>query len=248
MATRQQLIEQDKQVMTRMMIFAEDSVSQVVPDLSTLSRQGAGSAVRTIATGTFDQFSNLATNTAVESYQKLRELGVSDAMANLMVSKGTAQAFIAQPIATDVVAAVEPIIGGTMKQFSQGSFVEAQTFLGQAIARAVGNVYRKTQAINSERDPNAVGYQRVASANACSFCLVLSLNQYTSFEEGGGYHTHCSCSSVPIFKGQASFRPAYYDEFEKQYQQGRIDANSDKAGDIFAAIRRNITKAEITPN
>lgn len=244
MATRQQLIEQDKQAMTRMMIYAEDSVSQLVPDLSTLSQQGAGSAVRTIATGTLDQFSNLATSAAVQSYNELRSIGVPEAMANLMVSRGTAEAFIAQPVAVDVATTVEPIIGGTMKKFSQGSFVEAQSFLGVAVARAIGNVYRETQAKNAERDPRAVGYQRVASAGACSFCLVVALNQYTSYGEDGGYHTHCSCSSVPIFKGQEPFRADYFDDFERMYRQGRVDANSDKAGDIFKAIRQNMNRSE----
>lgn len=237
MASRASLIERDKQLMNRAMVFAEDAVSAVVPDLSSLSSQEAGGAVRTIATGTVNQFGSVATVTATESYKALREAGVTDAMANLLISRGTADAFLARPIPVNPTPLVEPLIGETMKRFSQGKFVEAQSFLGQAIARVVGNVYRETQVRNSERDPRATGYQRVASANACSFCLVVSLNQYTTFEESGGYHDHCSCSAVPVFKGQESYRPDYYNEFEAIYRQGRADSASDSANDIFAAIR-----------
>lgn len=245
MPTREDLILRDKSLMTRSMVLAEDAVSSIVPDLSELSSQEAGGAVRTIATGTVQQFGQVATVTATGSYQALRDIGMNDALANLIASRGRADAYLAQPIPVASVTRVDSVVGQTMKKFSQGKFVEAQSFLGQAIARVVGNIYRETQVTNSERDPMAVGYQRVASAGACSFCLTVALNQYTTFEQSGGYHTHCSCSSVPIFKGQQAYRPEYYDEFEKLYNQGRVDANSSKAGDIFRAIRRNMNRVEI---
>lgn len=247
MPTREDLILRDKRLMTRSMIFAEESVSSVVPDLSELSSSEAGGAVRTIATGTVEQFGQLATVTAADSYQALRDVGMNDALANLIASRGRADAYLVEPIAVAATTRVDSVVGQTMKKFSQGRFVEAQSFLGQAIARVVGNIYRETQVTNSERDPMATGYQRVASAGACSFCLTVALNTYTTFEQSGGYHTHCSCSSVPIFKGQQAFRPDYYDDFEKLYKQGRIDANSDKAGDIFRAIRRNMITVQQPP-
>jgi hypothetical protein len=245
MPTREDLILRDKSLMTRSMVLAEDAVSSIVPDLSELSSQEAGGAVRTIATGTVQQFGQVATVTATSSYQALRDIGMNDALANLIASTGRADAYLAQPIPVAAANRVDSVVGQTMKKYSQGQFVAAQSFLGQAVARVVGNIYRETQVTNSERDPRAVGYQRVASAGACSFCLTVALNQYTTFEQSGGYHTHCSCSSVPIFKGQQPYRPDYYDDFEKLYNQGRVDANSSKAGDIFRAIRRNMNRVEI---
>lgn len=245
MPTREDLILRDKSLMTRSMVLAEDAVNSIVPDLSELSSQEAGGAVRTIATGTVQQFGQLATVTAADSYQALRDIGMNDALANLIASRGRADSYLSQPVAVAATTRVDPVVGQTMKKFSQGQFVAAQSFLGQAVARVVGNIYRETQVTNSERDPMATGYQRVASAGACSFCLTVALNTYTTFEQSGGYHTHCSCSSVPIFKGQEAYRPEYYDDFEKLYNQGRVDANSSKAGDIFRAIRRNMNRVEI---
>lgn len=72
--------------------------------------------------------------------------------------------------------------------------------------------------------PEVVGYQRIARPNACAFCRVVALNQYTSFGDEGGYHKNCYCYAVPIFRGQGPYRPDYYDEFERQYFQYRDQA------------------------
>lgn len=249
MATRASLIEQDKQVLDRTMSLASNATSRLVPDLSKLSSQEAGGAVRTIATGLVDQFGNLAGESAAESYLRLRELGVTDFLARDMIRRGTAQRLIEQmaytpkPIPVAVEKVVEPVVGQTMVKFSQGMFMEAQQYLAEGIARVVGNVYRETQTTNSERDQFASGYQRIASPTACAFCLVVTLNEYTSFDESGGYHDNCSCTAVPIFKGQSSYKPDYFSEFEDAYMQARFDSGSSKASDILAAIRVNTGRA-----
>lgn len=239
MPTQAELIELDRRVMTQAMALADETVTRALPDLSTLGQQEAGGIIRTLATGTIENVGTFATQAAVDMYNRLRELGVTSALAERMVNAGTAESFIAQAIKVPTETLVEPVVGRAMQQYSQGKFLEAQTFLGQAVARAIGNVYRQTHVNNSERDPRATGYQRIASANACSFCLVVSLNKYTTFEASGGYHDNCSCTAVPIFKGQEAFRPDYYDEFQTIYEQGRASSPSDKATDIFASIRAN---------
>lgn len=243
MPTQAELIELDRRVMERAMVFADETVTRALPDLSTLGQQEAGGVVRTIATGTVENVGAFATQAAVDMYNRLRELGLGEAMATRMVNAGTAERFIAGTITVNAPKLVEPVVGRTMQQFAQGRFVEAQAYLGQAVARTVANVYRQTHVANSEKDPVASGYQRVASANACAFCLVVSLNKYTTFDASGGYHDHCSCTTVPIFKGQEAFRPDYYDEFQTIYEQGRATSPSDKATDIFAAIRANTGRA-----
>lgn len=244
MATRAELIAQDRELLHSSMALAGSATERLIPDLSRLGQQEAGGVVRTVATGVVDQFGNVAAQTAAVSYAKLRELGVSDFLANDMIRRGTAERLLKQvsdfavkPVSFTSAELVAPVVGQTMKKFSQGQFLEAQSFLAESIARVVGNVYRDTQATNSERDPASTSYQRVASATACAFCLVVSLNEYTSFDESGGYHDNCGCSTVPIFRGQSAYRPDYYDEFQTIYEQGRADAGSDKAEDIFSAIR-----------
>lgn len=132
---------------------------------------------------------------------------------------------------------LDGVVGHSMARYFEGNYPDAQTALRSGVARMVENIYRDTVVSNSQSDSFAKGYQRVASPNACSFCLMVALNEYTSFGETGGYHDHCSCSAVPIFRGVRSYRPDYYKGFEDDYYASRSVASSNSAADILAAIR-----------
>lgn len=88
-----------------------------------------------------------------------------------------------------------------------------------SVEKVVGDIFRRNMAGNVARDVQAIGYQRVARPNACTFCRVVALNLYTSFEQDGGYHKNCACYAVPVFKGQSPYFPEYYEEFERQYEE-----------------------------
>lgn len=221
-----QLVKQDRAAMQRTASLAERIISEKLPDLSTLDQQAAGGVVRALATGTTYAVGNVATQASVASYGRFQ-------------AAVGATGF--QPKALDVPKATAPLldaaVGRSMVAYSQGMFEEAGTFLAVTVGRLVTNVYRQTMADNSDLDKSVVGYQRVASANACSFCALVALNQYTSFEESGGYHDHCSCSTVPIFRSTSPYRPDYYDTFESDYAAAVGESGSSKASDILAAMR-----------
>lgn len=99
------------------------------------------------------------------------------------------------------------------------------------------NIFRETMANAMSNDSAVVGYQRVASSSACAFCATVALNQYTSFEDDDGYHDHCGCTTVPIFKGLSAYRPDYYDTFQTEYETAFSSVNSSKAEDILSAMR-----------
>ena len=246
-------VESDKALLTKVSTLASESVTRALPDLSPLSSQEAGGVIRTVATGVLASVGEVATQTARQSYDSMslaaldalilengrRGIRSDLALLNARAAAMRAEAYVAKPVVVRriVETTLDPIVGNSMMKFSQGAFVEAGTALASAISRAVSNVYRDTIVTNSQNDPRATGYQRVASSDACAFCLVVCLNQYTSFDEAGGYHDHCSCSTVPVFSGMSAVRPDYYNDFQSIYAQAGVEAQSSKAEDIFAAIR-----------
>jgi hypothetical protein len=66
----------------------------------------------------------------------------------------------------------------------------------------------------------------------------VALNEYTSFEQSGGYHDHCGCTTVPVFKTLGAYRPTYYDQFEQDYTDATRATDSSKAKDVLATIRQ----------
>lgn len=244
-------IAKDKKILDTIQTVTGQTVRRLMPDLDGLSQGEAGGIIRQIATSTTQTFGNTATNAAVQSYMDLSLTALDQILANAAslpdkgeaarIARGLVWARDFKPATVAVKPVIErniePLIGQAMREFMAGKFPDASVALEKGVSRLVANIYRDTMATNSYNDKNAIGYQRVASPLACSFCMVVALNQYTTFDESGGYHDNCSCSAVPVFKGLSSFRPDYYDQFEADYFQGREDAGTSSTTDILAAIR-----------
>ena len=198
------LIWRDKTLLTRVKRASETAVRKVLPDLTTTSQFDAGGVIRNVTVGTLNQFGALATVTATQSYTDMRESAAPTAKA---LKTSTAY----KP-AEDVV---ESVVGWSMATFVKAPETVADV-LSVSIGRAVANDYRQTGVFLSDADPIVNGFQRVASANACEFCSLLTLSTYTSWEDDAGFHDHCECTTVPVFKGQDPFRPSYYDDMEQE--------------------------------
>ena len=251
MSLPSEAIARDKQVLDTIQTVTGQTVRRLMPDLEGLSQGEAGGVIRQIAESTTLTFGNTSTNAAVQSYMDLSLSALDELLKTaselpdkgeaLRIARGLVWARDFKPATVAVRPVIErniePIIGQAMKEFMIGRYPDASVALEKGVSRLVANIYRDTMATNSYNDKNAVGYQRVASPLACSFCMVVALNQYTTFDESGGYHDNCSCSAVPIFRGVSSFRPDYYDQFEADYFQGRDDAGTSSTSDILAAIR-----------
>jgi hypothetical protein len=109
-------------------------------------------------------------------------------------------------------------IGYSIAQTVNGSSLDViESTLTGVVARAVAGVDRETIFDNSQRDPQAT-YRRVASLNACAFCLTMAAVaevQYT--EDAASFHDHCSCVNVPVFSGQRFSEPRIYDTVRQHY-------------------------------
>jgi hypothetical protein len=81
------------------------------------------------------------------------------------------------------------------------------------------------------RDPSALGWARVASANACGFCAMLASRGPVYKEETVDFeaHDHCTCGSEPVYEG------AEWPPNSKEYQDLWYD-NHGSLKDFRAAV------------
>jgi len=225
MALTSALVFKSKTLQLQVSAATRRGVSKLVPDLSRLSQNEAGGALRTIATGSIAQFGNVATQSARISYDSLREAAIPAG------SQFAARALeIKTPALTDVA------VGTAMALVQQERFEMAASTFVDVIDKSVSDVYRETMAVAAFDDRDAIGYQRIASPNACAFCALVATNEYTSFAEDGGYHNSCGCTTIPIFRGLGAFRPSYYKDFEEEYISAAQQYSSPR--EILQVMRR----------
>ncbi|MGW4422515.1 VG15 protein [Streptosporangium sp. NPDC004631] len=98
--------------------------------------------------------------------------------------------------------------------------------------KVVADVGRDTIAQAMGEDPEVLGWGRTTGPDACFFCALMASRGpvYESEETAGGaasdqfegegkykFHSHCSCTVYPIFRGQRWEPPAYVDEWDRLY-------------------------------
>ena len=111
--------------------------------------------------------------------------------------------FTAEPVVTDrseklaraIVWAAEPL------------FAPSDTSVAQRLAPVVqletARPYRDTITTNRQRDPEAVGWRRIAESG-CKFCRMLAGRGAVYRHETARFasHTNCHCTAAPVFNGQ----------------------------------------------
>ncbi len=93
---------------------------------------------------------------------------------------------------------ISPLFG------AEPDHAQALSNLGGGLQLVVGDAYRETIMGSSVDDPAARGWQRVADAGACGFCLMLEGRGTTYTEAGSDFasHDHCGCTAEPAFEGE----------------------------------------------
>lgn len=217
------LVQKQRLAQNAVSALATKTVTQAVPDLSRLSQAEAGGVLRTVATGTLGTIGNIATTVGVESYREYSQWAIAEKIA-----KDTFTPSRLDNLVDSVSRAVDPVVGNAMAKFSQGMFVDAAIALTAGVSREVTNFYRETVAVNSQRDPRVVSYQRITSADACAFCLYIATQtENTSWANDSGYHDHCGCSSAPVFKGDEPITTDYLGAFDAEVSQARDEIIAD---------------------
>lgn len=81
----------------------------------------------------------------------------------------------------------------------------ARSRVDGGMQRRITNTSRETIIKSSLEDPHARGWQRVARAGGCAFCVMLAGRGtiYRAKNVRFGAHDHCHCSAVPAWGGRA---------------------------------------------
>lgn len=226
MALPAEVVEQDRRLLANVQDLTEAAVLRVIPDFNLMTRQEAGGVVRSITRGTITRFGGAATQSARVSYEQMRE------------AASAAGRYAAVGLTLDSPELSESLIGGVMKNIAEDKTDEARRLLSNGLGKVVADVYRMTIVNNIERDSFAQGFQRIASPGACAFCALVTQNKYTSFAASGGYHNNCQCTTVPIFRGQSPYKPAWFDVFEEEYFRARNTPGAGTTAEGILAVWR----------
>lgn len=110
--------------------------------------------------------------------------------------------FLAEPVVLDrsekirraIVWASQPLIDGDG---------DAQGRLAEVVQLETARPYRDTIVTNRRRDPQAIGWRRIAS-DGCNFCRMLADRGavYKADTVRFASHPHCDCTAQPVFNGQ----------------------------------------------
>lgn len=88
---------------------------------------------------------------------------------------------------------------------AEPDWAAAQSLIDGGLQLRIADAARNTITFSSIRDPQAVGWQRVATANGCAFCRMLAARGavYSESTVDFAAHDHCFCVAAPAFDGRA---------------------------------------------
>jgi hypothetical protein len=158
-----------------------------------------------------DSFANVASVISADSYNKSRTLARPPSE------------FKATPKKADTNKGMQAAIGFGIAQLTRGTDYDVfQSTLAGSVQRLVLDGDRETVELNIVLDPDGTRYERVASPDACAFCLTMAAVATTdeNIREDffDGYHNNCRCTLNPIFTGQSLTDPPYYDKARDAYK------------------------------
>ena len=109
--------------------------------------------------------------------------------------------FLAEPVVLDRAEKIGRAIAWATQPLVEGDG-DVPARLAQVVQLETARPYRDTITTNRQRDPQAVGWQRV-SAGGCSFCRMLA-GRGAVYKEATAHfasHTNCHCTAAPVFRG-----------------------------------------------
>ena len=115
--------------------------------------------------------------------------------------------FLAEPVVLDRAEKIGRAIAWATQPLVDGDG-DVPGRLAQVVQLETARPYRDTITTNRQRDPEAVGWQRV-SAGGCSFCRMLASRGAVYKEASARFasHTNCHCTAQPVFKGSGVVGP-----------------------------------------
>ena len=169
--------------------------SQLVSQDAAQTRQ----ALFDVIPSTIAYYSDGSSALAADYYDDLREDAAApgrfraDPVVNLRWGHPQGE----EKIRTGILWSVQPLLAEVP------DLLLATSRIGEVVQLETARPFRDTITTNRRRDPEATGWQRVASAG-CKFCRMLAGRGAVYKESTARFasHPHCGCSAVPVFQGQ----------------------------------------------
>jgi hypothetical protein len=109
--------------------------------------------------------------------------------------------FRAEPVVVDRTEKIRNAVAWAAQAPADGSNVTTATRLAEVVQNEVARPYRDTITLNSRRDPDSVGWARVAG-DSCGFCRMLAGRGAVYKRDTAIFaaHGHCDCTARPAFR------------------------------------------------
>jgi hypothetical protein len=115
---------------------------------------------------------------------------------------GVTGSFSTDLVIVDRTVKLRRAIAWSAEPLFDGNEVLAGKRLAEVVQLETARSYRDTVTGNTERDPQAIGWRRIASGG-CKFCSMLAARGavYTANTARFAAHEHCHCTAAPAFVG-----------------------------------------------
>lgn len=139
--------------------------------------------------GVIDYYALGAAGLAADAYEDARE------------TAGVRTGFAAVTVTADRTVKIRRAVAWASEPLWQDDKETTAKRLQAIVQPEVANPYRDTILGNRARDPESVGWRRIARAGACRFCLMLAARGavYKRGTVRFAGHSHCHCTAEPVF-------------------------------------------------
>jgi uncharacterized ubiquitin-like protein YukD len=218
-------INKNQTNMKRLAIVASTEMSKVLSAGNNAAFLDQAGLIRTVTQPILEKYGAVAATLATVHFNEYRSL-----QTDLELPRYA-------PIAPvlDYTEEIDKVVGISIAEAKTKNYTTAKQRLLSSSNLILANWNRGTVEYHANNEPaKVVSIQRVAEPNACAFCLVVALNQYTYTISGNEslnaykpeYHAYCQCSAEVIYVGQAPVYPSYYDNFNAIYQDAFSNRNA----------------------
>lgn len=191
------------------------------------------------SSGSFEsrRFQLLETGSAVAAYysQGSAALG-ADFYDEARADARARGRYMAEPVILDRTVKIRRGIAWASEPLSLDDEEAALARLSNIIRTEVARPYRDTVLGNTNRDPAASGWRRLASGSACGFCKMLAGrgSVYRQDTATFGAHENCGCTAAPVF-GKGDVGPEATAEQYMASRRTKTPAQRAKIRDYIAA-------------
>lgn len=248
------LVKTNQATMVQVETLLVTEASKALSLAEQLDRDTLGGFLRGVVPGLVDKFGNVNATLAMKYYDEQRALAIEkrklrdwrNASKREAAAKLKSQIYVASLPQFEPAKVAEPIIGYAMATYvASDNFAPVREAVVGAMTRAVGSYNRDTILYNAGLDSDVVGVQRVAEPGACSFCATVAFQSgvwHAHAERVSSYaidfHSHCKCSIETLYAGDKPFRPAHYDQLERDYTKAAEVVGTSDTKRLLTEMRR----------